>query len=103
MPKEEPKKTAGQRIMDMPLPVILDQIDAAIDEAEKAIANANKAAAEARKAGEEAGRVAEQRASQVVAKLQQDYDARFRELEAHVNSIDTRISAAGAALQGSKK
>ena len=101
--QQEPRKTSGQRIMDKPLPEILDEIDLAIDEAGKAIANANKAAADARRAGEEAGKTAEQRANQVVAKLAQDYDVRFRELEAHVANIDNRISAAGAALQGSKK
>jgi hypothetical protein len=103
MAKEEFKKTSGQRIMDKPLPEILDEIDAAIVEVGKATANANKAAADARQAGEEAGRVAEQRANQVVDQLRKDYDARFKEIEVHVNGIDNKLSAAGAALLGTKK
>ncbi len=101
--REELKKSSGQRILEKPLPQILDEMDAAIEEVGRAIVNANKAAAEARKAGEDAGKVAEQRANQVIGQLQHDVDVRFRDLEGRVNTLEKNIAAAGNALLGSKK
>ena len=101
--EEQQRKSSGQRILEKPLPQILDEIDAAIDEVGRATLNANRAAAEARKAGEEAGKTAEQRANQVIGKLTEDIDTRFRQLEDRVDVVERKIAGAAAALLGSKK
>lgn len=63
--EEQPKK-----IMVMPLPQILDEIDNSIREADAAAKNARDAAEEARRAGEKAANEAARVAAEAISKVE---------------------------------
>ncbi len=64
--EEKPKK-----IMVLPLPQILDEIENSINLADEAAKNAREAAEEARKAGEKAAREAARVAAEAISRVEQ--------------------------------
>jgi cell division septum initiation protein DivIVA len=95
------------KIMTKPLPQILDELEAKeeelqalFDELKKALQESKDATITARKAGEEAAACAEETAKRLISEVRENYDLQLEAIRGRLTEHDSRLYAAGSALQG---
>ncbi|MFC2009813.1 hypothetical protein ACFLT6_00190 [Chloroflexota bacterium] len=97
--KEDVKPAVKQaRIMTLPLPQILEELESHIKRVEQAVEQAKVAAMESRKAadqaktsGEQAAEAAKKAAEAAVTKVREEVNAAIKELSVRVSCLETEI------------